>query len=95
MIDMESLSAYFEAQINEETMAEKAEIDALAERIRKEIERLGACSLQNQELAVLWGQGAGRPSLENQMHLANFSVQYGFIHRVDEALTTISFRKLA
>ena len=92
---MRPAEKYFKAQINEETMAEKVEIDALAERIQKEIERLGACSLQNRELAVLWGHPTGKPSLENQMHLANFSVQYGFIHRVDESLTTISFRKLA
>ena len=75
-------------------MCGKLEIDALAKKIRQEIENLGACSLQNQELAVLWGNASGVPSVENQMHLANFSVQYGFIHRVDEGLKTVSFRKL-
>lgn len=75
-------------------MCGKEEIEALAERIRREIENLGACSLQSQELAPLWGDAPQTPSLENHLHLANFSMQYGFIHRVDHGLRTVSFRKL-
>jgi predicted GNAT family N-acyltransferase len=75
-------------------MPRKEQIDALAEKIRREIENLGACSLQNQELAVLWGHAEGSSKLENQMHLSNFSTQYGFVHRADDSFTTVSFRML-
>ena len=74
-------------------MSSRQEIDALAEKIAREIESFGACSLQNQELAALWGDDAGKLSLvEKQMHLANFSIQYGFVHHVDEGMQTVSFR---
>lgn len=75
-------------------MPRKEQVDALAEKIRREIENLGACSLQNQELAVLWGHADEATKMETRMHLANFSTQYGFVHRVDDSFTTVSFRKL-
>jgi len=75
-------------------MTSKEQIDALAEKISREIENLGACSLQNQELAIIWGHFEGISSLDNRLHLSNFSVQYGFIHRVDDSFKTVSFRKV-
>ena len=75
-------------------MTRRTDIDELAEKISLEIERLGACSLQNQELAVIWGQACGMPYMENKLHLANFSIQYGFIHRSDEESGIVSFSKL-
>jgi len=72
----------------------KNEFDELADKIRRNIERLGACSLQNQELSVIWRHEEGKSNAENHMHLANFSVQYGFIHRADENFKTVSFRML-
>jgi hypothetical protein len=74
-------------------MALKEEMDALAEKIRREIESLGACSLKKQELAPVWGDAAATPNLENLVQLANFSMQYGFMYRVDEECRTASFRE--
>ncbi|HWB58218.1 MAG TPA: hypothetical protein VG733_01950 [Chthoniobacteraceae bacterium] len=74
-------------------MSGKQQIDALADRIKREIESLGACSLEQQELAVLWGDDTNMPHVEYQMRIANFSLQYGFIHRMDAAYRRICFRK--
>ena len=76
-------------------MCAKEQIDALAERINKEIENYGSCNLQNTELSLLWGGASTVPTAETRMHLTNFSVQYGFVHRADPWLSIVSFRKLA
>ncbi len=68
-------------------------MDALAAKIRREIENLGACNLKKQELAVIFGRTEGIPNLEGQVRLANFSMQYGFVYRVDEECRAASFRE--
>ena len=80
-------------RIKVDIMCGKEELDALAERISRKIELLGACNMHQQELAAVWGHADAKPASEYRMHLANFAVQYGFILRVDDNLQTASFRK--
>jgi hypothetical protein len=94
VIDNQRPGLYFRAFNMGRIMCGKDKYDELAARIKQEIEKLGSCDLHNRDLAVLWGDAGPIPTAEYQMRLANFSIQYGFLHRADAGLDTVCFRKL-
>jgi len=68
-------------------------LDEIAERIRFDIAERGHHVLSKEDLESILGPHGAKSEMENQMHVDNFCLQYGFVPLHEEGFTTLGLGK--
>lgn len=72
-------------------MATERKVEALAERIKAELESKGVHIVFKEDLAVVCDNKS--PKIEQVMQVNNFAIQYGFNVNIGDDLSLVIFRK--